>query len=59
MKPIQEEEWINTINSMSNNKAPGISEITYDLIKKSSNNWLQLYRELTNQCLLTSKIPKN
>ena len=37
MEDISEEEWDLTLKQLKQGKAPGISEISYDLIKKADN----------------------
>ena len=35
MAPVSEDEWLITCSELNKDKAPGITEISYDLIKKA------------------------
>src|SRR5436190_16889661 len=58
MEDISEEEWDLTLKQLKQGKAPGISEISYDLIKKAGNKMNDIFRILINETFKQQRIPK-
>jgi hypothetical protein len=58
MDDISEEEWDLTLKQLKQGKAPGISEISYDLIKKAGNKMNNIFRVLINETFKQQRIPK-
>ena len=48
-----------TIKSLPNNKAGGVSNITYEIIKESCEELLELLRRFYNVLLITEFLPSN
>ena len=59
LKPITHQEISDIISKLPNQKAPGPSGISYDLIKPSSEELIPLLLPIFNEILLTQNIPKN
>ena len=59
LSPIGKEEWLETIKSLPNNKAGGSSNITYEIIKESCEELLELLRRFYNVLLITEFLPSN
>ena len=59
LKPINQEEILNTISNLPNHKAPGPSGISYDLIKGIANEITPFLTSIFNEILTTQQIPKN
>ena len=55
--PIGKKEWLDTIKSLPNNKAGGVSNITYEIIKESCDDLLELLRRFYNILLSTTYLP--
>ncbi|GBC39586.1 RNA-directed DNA polymerase from mobile element jockey-like [Rhizophagus irregularis DAOM 181602=DAOM 197198] len=51
------EEWLSTVSSMPNDKAPGPSMITYEMLKHLGSNTSALVLILVQSCLRTADIP--
>ena len=58
MTNVDESEWNDMINNLNKGKAPGVSEISYDLIGKSGEKFLDIFRNLINECLQQTYMPK-
>src|SRR5438874_9764302 len=58
MSKISEEEWIEITNSLKEDTAPGISEISYQLIKKVSPKTREYLVEFANKVICEGKFPK-
>ena len=54
---ITEEEWLTTIRTLKNGTAPGISGITYNLIKNASPAVQGHFRSFANFCIRLAIIP--
>ena len=59
MAPILEDEWVITCSELNKDKAPGITEISYDLIKKSGQKMNYIIRELINEIFKQQILPKS
>ena len=55
---IAEEEWIEMLSELKNNMAPGISGITYMLIKAASKQAQEVFRRFAEMCIKTGMIPR-
>ncbi|PKK56194.1 hypothetical protein RhiirC2_800545, partial [Rhizophagus irregularis] len=51
------EEWLSTVSSMPNDKAPGPSMITYEMLKHVGPNTSALVLILVQSCFYTADIP--
>ncbi|GET66236.1 RNA-directed DNA polymerase from mobile element jockey-like [Rhizophagus irregularis DAOM 181602=DAOM 197198] len=51
------EEWLSTVSSMPNDKAPGPSMITYEMLKHLGSNASALVLIFVQSCLRTTDIP--
>src|SRR5438874_9167937 len=58
MSKISEEEWIEITNSLKEDTAPGISEISYQLIKKVSPKVREYLIEFANKVICEGKFLK-
>ena len=54
---ISEEEWENTLKEVKTNSAPGVSKISYTLIKNADNRVQNIFRIFANRCIMEAKIP--
>ena len=54
---VTEEEWHNALSKAKNKSAPGISGISYPLIKKSGQKVQKVYRLLADQYIAKRDIP--
>ena len=59
IKKIDETEIEEIIRSLPNNKAPGPSEITYEMLKKLGNKGLKTLVDMFNACLMLGSIPES
>ncbi|GBC51817.2 RNA-directed DNA polymerase from mobile element jockey-like [Rhizophagus irregularis DAOM 181602=DAOM 197198] len=57
LDPPTLEEWLSTVSSMPNDKAPGPSMITYEMLKHLGSNTSALVLILVQSCLRTADIP--
>ncbi|EXX52451.1 hypothetical protein RirG_252970 [Rhizophagus irregularis DAOM 197198w] len=57
LAPISLKEWSDVISSMPNNKASGLSKISYEMIKHLSGDALEFSFLLANTCLSRGDIP--
>ncbi|GET64412.1 RNA-directed DNA polymerase from mobile element jockey-like [Rhizophagus irregularis DAOM 181602=DAOM 197198] len=57
LDPPTLEEWLSTVSSMPNDKAPGPSMITYEMLKHLGSNTSALVLILVQSCLYTADIP--
>ncbi|GBC33790.2 RNA-directed DNA polymerase from mobile element jockey-like [Rhizophagus irregularis DAOM 181602=DAOM 197198] len=57
LDPPTLEEWLSTVSSMPNDKAPGPSMITYEMLKHLGSNASALVLILVQSCLRTADIP--
>ena len=57
MSPITESEITNTINNLPNNKAPGPSNITYNIIKQIQSEILPFLKHTFNKIIEEEEIP--
>ena len=57
LAPISIEEWMTTCSELNKNKAPGITEISYDIIKKSGADMNNIIRELINEIFKQQILP--
>jgi ribonuclease HI len=57
MTDITDLEWFNTISNLPNNKAPGPSGITYEMIKHTGDLTQQTLRKFINACIHLNDIP--
>ncbi|GET56225.1 Tbingi protein [Rhizophagus irregularis DAOM 181602=DAOM 197198] len=57
LDPPTLEEWLSTVSSMPNDKAPGPSMITYEMLKHLGSNTSALVLLLVRSCLRTADIP--
>ncbi|GET62256.1 hypothetical protein GLOIN_2v1786555 [Rhizophagus irregularis DAOM 181602=DAOM 197198] len=57
LDPPTLEEWLSTVSSMPNDKAPGPSMITYEMLKHLGANTSALVLILVQSCLRTADIP--
>ncbi|GBC47762.2 RNA-directed DNA polymerase from mobile element jockey-like isoform X1 [Rhizophagus irregularis DAOM 181602=DAOM 197198] len=57
LDPPTLEEWLSTVSSMPNDKAPGPSMITYEMLKHLGSNTLALVLILVQSCFHTADIP--
>jgi hypothetical protein len=57
LSDITDEEWTSAIKSLPSNKAAGISQITYEMLKHLPNSSSNYLRELINECFKSSSIP--
>lgn len=55
--PITTSELINTINSFSNQKAPGFDGLTPDIVKSIINSNIDLFTEIYNKCYTMEYFP--
>ena len=58
MEDISEEEWDLTLKQFKQGKAPEISEISYDLIKKADNKMNSIFWILINKTFKQQRISK-
>ena len=56
-KRIEEEEWNEIIRELKTGTAPGISGISYTLIKQAGKKTQEVFRAYANLCLETGEIP--
>ena len=56
-EPIEMEEWLDTINSLPNNKATGPSTISNEMLKHLSHNGKALLMKIANISLELGDIP--
>ncbi|GET56224.1 RNA-directed DNA polymerase from mobile element jockey-like [Rhizophagus irregularis DAOM 181602=DAOM 197198] len=57
LDPPTLEEWLSTVSSMPNDKAPGPSMITYEMLKHLGSNTSALVLILVQSCFHTADIP--
>ncbi|PKY35259.1 hypothetical protein RhiirB3_455829, partial [Rhizophagus irregularis] len=57
LDPPTLEEWLSTVSSMPNDKAPGPSMITYEMLKHLGSDTSALVLILVRSCLRTADIP--
>ncbi|GBC11459.1 RNA-directed DNA polymerase from mobile element jockey-like [Rhizophagus irregularis DAOM 181602=DAOM 197198] len=57
LDPLTLEEWLSTVSSMPNDKAPGPSMITYEMLKHLGSDTSALVLILVQSCLRTADIP--
>ena len=57
MDPIQNEEWNEILNTLPNGKAAGLSKISYEMIKKSSQKFKDALRKFLDLCLKIGDMP--
>ena len=57
LSPPSDEEWKNTISSLPNGSAAGISGISYELIKHLPEYASSFLKKLVTTCFTTSRIP--
>ncbi|GET50587.1 reverse transcriptase family protein [Rhizophagus irregularis DAOM 181602=DAOM 197198] len=57
LDPPTLEEWLSTVSSMPNDKAPGPSMITYEMLKHLGSNATALVLILVQSCFHTADIP--
>ena len=57
MDPIQTDEWIKVLNTLPNGKAAGLSKISYEMIKKSSEKFKEILRKFLDLCLIIGDMP--
>ncbi|PKY35260.1 hypothetical protein RhiirB3_455831 [Rhizophagus irregularis] len=57
LDPPTLEEWLSTVSSMPNDKAPGPSMITYEMLKHLGSNTSALVLILVQSCFYTADIP--
>ncbi|GET67069.1 reverse transcriptase family protein [Rhizophagus irregularis DAOM 181602=DAOM 197198] len=57
LDPPTLDEWLSTVSSMPNDKAPGPSMITYEMLKHLGPNTSALILILVQSCLRTADIP--
>jgi len=57
MAPIDEVEWMNTINSLPNGKASGVSKVSNEFLKHMGPEMRTATRKLCNLCLILNDIP--
>ncbi|GET54159.1 RNA-directed DNA polymerase from mobile element jockey-like isoform X1 [Rhizophagus irregularis DAOM 181602=DAOM 197198] len=57
LDPPTLEEWLSTVSSMPNDKAPGPSMITYEMLKHLGSNTSALVLILVQSCFCTADIP--
>ena len=53
---ISEEEWGAALSNMKNKSAPGVSKISYPLIKKAGKIAQRIFLILANRCLVIEDI---
>jgi hypothetical protein len=58
MDEISEEEWEDMLKDLKNNTAPGISGITYTLIRAASNRAQNIFRRFAERCIRQGDVPK-
>ena len=54
---ISEEEWFNILKELKKNTAPGVSGITYTLIKAASPQAQKMFRLFAESCICSGKVP--
>ena len=54
---ITEDEWSTALSNAKNKSAPGVSSISYPLIKKAGKIAQKTFLILANQCLAEGDIP--
>src|SRR5207237_7523534 len=54
LNPITEEEWSSILSSLPNNKAPGKSGISYEILKNLPSPAQNYLKDLINECMQTS-----
>ncbi|GET55571.1 RNA-directed DNA polymerase from mobile element jockey-like [Rhizophagus irregularis DAOM 181602=DAOM 197198] len=57
LNPPTLEEWLSTVSSMPNDKAPGPSMITYEMLKRLGSTTSALVLILVQSCFHTADIP--
>src|SRR5205085_7875787 len=58
LNTITTEEITHTLQNLSNNKACGLSGISYEMLKHAGDLFLQTVTTLLNRCLTSQMIPK-
>jgi len=58
LSEITEEEWGLVLQSFKTKTAPGISGITYSLIKNASPSTQRIFRKFANYCIIEASFPK-
>ena len=58
MSPPSKEEWQSVLTSFPNDKAPGPSGITYEMLKKFGSDAADFFHEFICFCLQTSTMPE-
>ena len=56
--PITEQEIVLAISQMKINKAPGIDNITNNMIKSSQTTLIKCYKKIFNACLVSGIYPE-
>ena len=56
-KDIEEDEWQEMIKELKSDTAPGITEISYILIKKADNKIHRFFRKFASLCIELERIP--
>ena len=59
MLPVSEEEFDITVRDLPNGKASGISNISYEMIKKLGKEGKKAIRKFYTLCLKTSQVPES
>src|SRR5437870_9159220 len=57
LNPITEEKWSSMLSSLPNNKAPGKSGISYEILKNLPTSAQNYLKNLINECMQTSFVP--
>jgi len=55
--PVELEEWLLMLNEVRTNSAPGVSNITYELIKQADLRVHTAFKNFANICLVQGNIP--
>ncbi|PKK56626.1 hypothetical protein RhiirC2_799628 [Rhizophagus irregularis] len=58
IQPISESEWDHMIRQLANNKAPGISQISNEMLKHMRTSMKNVTLKLANLCLQVGDIPE-
>ena len=57
LSPIDIEEWVLMLNEVKLKSAPGISNVTYELIKQANHKVQIIFKNFANLCLVRGCIP--
>ncbi|CAB4422736.1 unnamed protein product [Rhizophagus irregularis] len=58
IQPISESEWDYTIRQLANDKAPGISQISNEMLKHMGTSMKTVMLKLANLCIQVGDIPE-